>query len=294
MFAADKLLVRHVEVLLPHALGGDRTGEGVGGATFGGNHDEELTAVFVEEAVGLTDRGGEVGQVLEDVDGDDAVKKTVGEREGLLAIADNRLDAGKHAPDIGGHVLAVFVGVVIFLLLGGKLLVVDVFAEAGADLEGRLEAGVREFDGKGVVEFLDHAVAVGQELVPELHELVAALLLLGSEDRENFGPFGGLHVGDEEKGKWRAQEDGNYARLSHRNSVESRAPRARFLERGRGAGRGVAAFAVWFLAIARSSEFGCTEAAPGDYQARRCWRRISPLKSRWQLEAPRSLRAITT
>jgi hypothetical protein len=29
--------------------------------------------------------------------------------------------------------------------------------------------------------------------VPQFHELIAALLLLGRKDREDFGPLGGLH-----------------------------------------------------------------------------------------------------
>ena len=122
------------------------------------------------------------------------VEEAVGEGEGLLAIADDSLHAREHAPDVGGHVFAEFVGVVMGFLVGRELLVVDVLAEAGADFEGRRKTGVREFDREGVVEFLDHAVAVGQELVPEFHKLVAALLLFGREDRENFGPLGGLHM----------------------------------------------------------------------------------------------------
>ena len=194
MLAADELFVGDVEMFLPDALGGDHARKGVSWAALGRDDDEELAAVFVKQAVGLADRGGEIGQMLEHVDGDDAVEVAVGKRKRFLAVADDGLDAGEYAPDIGGHVFAVFVGVVIFFLFGGELLVVDVLAETGADLEGRLDGGGREFDWERVVELLDCAVAVGQELMPELHELVAALLLLGCEDRKNFGPLGGLHM----------------------------------------------------------------------------------------------------
>lgn len=194
VFAADELLVGNVEMFFPKAIGGDHAGEGVGRAALRGNDDEELAALFVEETVGFADGGGKIGQVLEDVDSDEAIKKTVGERERFLAVADDGLDTRENPADVGRHVLTEFVGVVIFLLLGGEFLVVEVFAEAGADFEGGFETGVREFNREGMVEILDHPVAVGELLVPEFHELVAALLLLGSENGEEFGPLGGLHM----------------------------------------------------------------------------------------------------
>ena len=111
--------------------------------------------------------------MFEDVDGDEAVEKAVGKGEGLLAIADDGLHAGEHAPDIGGHIFAKFVGVVMRLLVGRELLVVDVLAEAGADFEGGLETGAGVFDRERVVEFLNHPVAIGQDFMPQFHELVA-------------------------------------------------------------------------------------------------------------------------
>ena len=149
--------------------------------------------VFVEEAIGLADRGGEIREVFEDVDGYEAVEGAFGEGEGLLAIADDGLHAREHAPDIGGHVFPEFVSVVMGFLVGREFLVVDVLAEAGADFEGGLETGAGIFDRERVVEAFDQAVAIGQNFMPQFHELVAALLLLGCKDWEDFGPLGGLH-----------------------------------------------------------------------------------------------------
>ena len=69
------------------------------------------------------------------------------------------------------------------------------FAEAGADLEGGLETGTRVFDREGMVKVFDHPVArsAGELHVPQFHELIVALLLLGRKEREDFGPLGSLH-----------------------------------------------------------------------------------------------------
>ena len=48
VLAADKLLIGHVEMFLPDALGRDHAGKGVSRAAFGRDDDEELAAVFVE------------------------------------------------------------------------------------------------------------------------------------------------------------------------------------------------------------------------------------------------------
>ena len=123
--------------------------------------------------------------MFEDVDGDEAVKETVGESEGLLAITDDGLHAGEHAPDIGSHVFPEFVSVVMGFLFWRKLLVVNVLTEASADFEGGLETGSGVFDRKRVVKVFDHPIArtAGELNVPQFHELVAALLLLGRKDR---------------------------------------------------------------------------------------------------------------
>ena len=54
--------------------------------------------------------------MFEDVDGDETIKEAVDKIEGLLAVADNSLDAGENASNIGSHVFAKFVGVIILFL----------------------------------------------------------------------------------------------------------------------------------------------------------------------------------
>jgi hypothetical protein len=73
------------------------------------------------------------------MDGEVAVEKSVGEIQPPLAVAHDGPDLGKAPADGGGHVLPVFVAVVIALLFRGEGFVLQVFAQAGADLEGGAE-----------------------------------------------------------------------------------------------------------------------------------------------------------
>jgi len=110
------------------------------------------------------------------MDGDEAVKETIGEGEGFLAIADYGLHTREHTPDIGSHVFPKFVSVVMGFLFGRELFVVDVLAQAGAYFKGSLKIGAGVFDRKRVVKVFDHSVArtAGELNVPQFHELVAA------------------------------------------------------------------------------------------------------------------------
>ena len=129
------------------------------------------------------------------MDGDDPVEKSIGKIKTLLAVANHGVDVGKALADFRGHVLAVFVGIVAGLLLGGQVFVVEVLAQAGADLQGGLEARLRILDRKEVVELLQRPVpAAACELdMPLLHEIIADALLLRGQRRQDLGPFGGMH-----------------------------------------------------------------------------------------------------
>jgi hypothetical protein len=104
--------------------------------------------LLVEDPVGLADAGGQVREVLHHVDRDVAVDLAVREVEPGLAVPGDGLHPGEALPDLRGHVLAELDGVVVGLLLGRQLLVVQVLAEARADLDRRLEAGMRVLAGK--------------------------------------------------------------------------------------------------------------------------------------------------
>jgi len=132
----NEFLVRDVEVFLPDALGRDHAGEGVSGAALCRDNNEELAAVLVQEAIGFANRSGEIRQVFEDVDGNEAVKVAVGERKGFLAVTDYRSARGGTR---AGYRQPCFRGIrwrSAFLLLGREFLVVDVLAETGARLRG--------------------------------------------------------------------------------------------------------------------------------------------------------------
>src|SRR5687768_16806960 len=67
-----------------------------------------------------------------------------------------------------------------------------VLPQPRADLQGGFEVGGRVPHREKMVEPLDRPVArpSGQLHVPQLHELVAALLLLGCQRRQDLWPFG--------------------------------------------------------------------------------------------------------
>jgi hypothetical protein len=44
-----------------------------------------------------------------------------------------------------------------------------------------------------MIEIFNHAVAIGQYLVPQLHELIAAQLLFRGKYGKNFWPLAGFH-----------------------------------------------------------------------------------------------------
>src|SRR4051812_39991689 len=70
---------------LEDALGRDLPGQGICHAPFAGDDDLEHAALLVAKAIRLADGGGEVREVLEDVDREDAIEETVVERQAFLA-----------------------------------------------------------------------------------------------------------------------------------------------------------------------------------------------------------------
>ncbi len=95
----------------------------------------KLAARPVEQPVRFADGPRQVWQVLKHMDGNHPVEEAVGKVEALLTIAYHGLHAGKRLANRRRHVFAEVIGVIVLLLLRRELLVVDVLAEAGADLE---------------------------------------------------------------------------------------------------------------------------------------------------------------
>jgi hypothetical protein len=75
------------------------------------------------EPVHLAHSGREIRQVLENVDGEDAIKVPVGKIEPALTVTDVGVDLWKTFTDARCHVLAQFEGDVVSLLLVTKLFV---------------------------------------------------------------------------------------------------------------------------------------------------------------------------
>jgi hypothetical protein len=116
--------------------------------------------------------------VLQDVDRDVAVKKAVLEVEACLAVAGDDFNVRKTISHFRRHGFAQLDGVVVDFLLRRQLLVADVFAEAGADLDRSPESGIRMLDLNVVVKRLYESKAAGKLLEPELHERIARPCLL--------------------------------------------------------------------------------------------------------------------
>src|SRR5262249_20912377 len=106
-----------------------------------------------------------------------------------LAVTDVRLRAGMPLRDLGGHLRPQLERDVVVALLVRQPLVVEVLAEAGADLERRRERRGCVLHDVAVVELLDDAVLLRQLLVPGVHEVVADALLLRRERRERLRPL---------------------------------------------------------------------------------------------------------
>src|SRR5271156_3991890 len=127
------------------------------------------------------------------MDGDVAVEKAVLEVEACLAVAADDFHVRKTIAYFRRHALAQLDGVVVDFLLRRQLLVEDVFAEPGADLDRSPESGMRMLDRKVVVKRLYESKAARKQLQPELHEGIARLRLLRRHRRQDLRPFGGLH-----------------------------------------------------------------------------------------------------
>src|ERR1700722_5456084 len=124
--------------------------------------------------------------MLQDVDGDIAVEKAVLEVEARLAVAGDDFHVRKTIAYFRRHGRAQLDSVVVDFLLRRQLLVEDVFAEAGSNLDRSPESGMRMLDRKGMVECLYESKAARQLLEPELHERIAGPCLLRRHRWQDF------------------------------------------------------------------------------------------------------------
>ena len=143
------------EPLLVDPLGRQLPGHRVGRAALCWNHHQKTSGPLVQEPICLADRGGQIWKMLENVDGDHAVEEPIRKIQALLAIAQDRLDARKGLADLGRHVLAKLVGVIVRQLLGGQHLVAEVLTETSPQLKRPHERRRRVLDRESVVEGLD-------------------------------------------------------------------------------------------------------------------------------------------
>ena len=87
------------------------------------------------------------------------------------------------------HVLAGFHRHVIARLFVRQSFVVEMFPQPRADFQGAHKLRRTMARDILVAKAVRHRVAVGENIMPMLHEIVADALVIRREGRELFGPF---------------------------------------------------------------------------------------------------------
>ena len=141
----------------------------------------------------LAESGGQIGQMFQDMDGQDPVEMAVSERQPFLAIADLSAHVWEALADFLGHIFAHLERDVVLLLLAGELLVFQMGAEAGPNFEGGDKVIRSVLDRVAMIEAVHQAEIPGQDFVPVAHEIIADRLLFRRERRNRFGPGAGVH-----------------------------------------------------------------------------------------------------
>ena len=175
-----------VETLPEHALRGHLPRQGIGEPTFAWQDDIE-GAAWLEEPGDLFEGSREIDQMLQHVNGDDAIEELVGPRLAFVDIAVLHPSFRKCLPEFSTPVLAILQTVV---LLSREIFVVVVRPEPGADLECPPAGLNRECCYSSMVETFDQIVAPRQFFEPETHEFFTLPLLFPTERRGPFRPVG--------------------------------------------------------------------------------------------------------
>ena len=135
VLALDEPAVRLVIAFFEDALGGDAARQRVGKAAFARDDYGKYSPHRVAEPPHFPDSRRQVRQMLEHVNGQNAVERAVREFEALLAIALVGLNAGKAPAEGFDHVGAQFQRDIVSFLLRGKPLVIEVLAQTRANFK---------------------------------------------------------------------------------------------------------------------------------------------------------------
>src|SRR5438270_11444284 len=99
--------------LLEDSLSRDFSRQRVGKAAFAGDDDRKNGSHLVTKAMRFVNGRVQVRQMLEHVDGQQAIEVAVGKVEPLLAVAGDGVDAGGPPLQCVGHVWAQLYGVIV-------------------------------------------------------------------------------------------------------------------------------------------------------------------------------------
>ena len=106
MFTFNKPAIRLLITLLEDPLRRNSAAETISRAALARNHYLKRASFLVAEAVRFPYRCGKVWQVLQDVNGDDAIEVVRRETEFFLTVSDNGLYLRESPLDLGRHVSA--------------------------------------------------------------------------------------------------------------------------------------------------------------------------------------------
>src|ERR1043166_7496860 len=164
-------------------------------APFAWDDDEKAARPFFAQPAQFTHRGRQIGQMLQNVNSNDAVEVPVGKIQPCLAIRQPGLHSWEPLPQVCQHVLSEVHGDVVCLLLRCQALVGEVFPQAGANFQGGAEGFGGMLYPVALIELINEAIPARENLMPVPHEIVADPLLFRSQWRELLGPFAHVLVG---------------------------------------------------------------------------------------------------
>src|SRR5688572_2570906 len=139
VFAFNEPLVGLTVALLEQALGRDAPSQRIRQAALAGDDDGQRATVLVAHSPHLAHGDRQIRKMLEHMNRQDPLEELIIERQRLLTISREGVDPRKSFSDLGAHVLAQFESVVVALLFEAELLVFEMSADAGADLQGPAE-----------------------------------------------------------------------------------------------------------------------------------------------------------
>jgi len=128
--------------------------------------------------------------MFENVNREDSVEEFIREPKLLLAIALNNVNIWEAFADSGTHVGPKLQSIVLLILARRKPFVKKMFSKASAEFQCAEEGGWSVLHRIGMIEPINEAKALRQDLMPIVYEVIAYGALGRGERRKHLRPFG--------------------------------------------------------------------------------------------------------